>query len=207
MATSRGLLVPVVRNADAKSITDIAVEITDLADRARNKNLKPDEMEAGTFTVSNQGGIGGTQFAPIVFWPQVAILGVGGMMRRIYDPTVYDFLKPFQPMNEFITINAMILGFAQFLLVWNFVYSWYRGRAAKRNPWRANTLEWAAPSPPPHGNFDVPLQVYRGPYEYSSPESVQDFLPQYVSPEDVAAQRARHEQRLAGPPSIGGGAE
>ncbi len=76
VATSRGLLVPVVRHADAKNITDIAVEITDLADRARNKKLKPDEMEGGTFTVSNQGGIGGTQFAPIVFWPQVAILGV-----------------------------------------------------------------------------------------------------------------------------------
>jgi cytochrome c oxidase subunit 1 len=129
------------------------------------------------------------------FFP-MHILGIGGMMRRIYDPTVYDFLKPFQPMNEFITINAMILGFAQILLVYNLVYSWYRGRAAKRNPWRANTLEWVAPSPPPHGNFDMPLQVYRGPYEFSSPESVQDFLPQNVSPDEVAAQRARHEQRV-----------
>lgn len=128
------------------------------------------------------------------FFP-MHILGIGGMMRRIYDPNVYDFLKPFQPMNEFITINAMILGFAQFLLVYNLVHSWYRGRAAKRNPWRANTLEWTAPSPPPHGNFDMPLHVYRGPYEYSSPESVQDYLPQNVSPEEVAAQRARHEQR------------
>jgi cytochrome c oxidase subunit 1 len=138
------------------------------------------------------------------FFP-MHILGVGGMMRRIYDPTVYDFLKPFQPMNEFITINAMILGFAQFLLVYNMVYSWYRGRAAKRNPWRANTLEWVAPSPPPHGNFDMPLHVYRGPYEYSSPESVQDFLPQNVAPEEVVAQRARHEKRLAASQSREGG--
>ena len=74
--TPRGLLVPVVRNTDRKSISQIAAEITDLADRARNKKLKPDEMEGGTFTVSNQGGIGGVGFTPIVFWPQAAILGV-----------------------------------------------------------------------------------------------------------------------------------
>ncbi|MBW2431385.1 MAG: 2-oxo acid dehydrogenase subunit E2 [Deltaproteobacteria bacterium] len=74
--TPRGLLVPVVRNADRKSISRLAAEISDLADRARNKKLKPDEMEGGTFTLSNQGGIGGIGFTPIVFWPQAAILGV-----------------------------------------------------------------------------------------------------------------------------------
>ncbi len=74
--TPRGLLVPVVRNADQKSISQLAAEISDLADRARNKKLKPDEMEGGTFTLSNQGGIGGVGFTPIVFWPQAAILGV-----------------------------------------------------------------------------------------------------------------------------------
>ncbi|MCZ7557925.1 MAG: cbb3-type cytochrome c oxidase subunit I [Bacteroidia bacterium] len=130
------------------------------------------------------------------FFP-MHILGVGGMMRRIYDPTVYDFLKPFQPMNEFITINAILLGFAQFILVANLFYSWFYGRKAKRNPWRANTLEWQAPSPPPHGNFDTELRVYRGPYEYSSPESVQDYLPQTVSPDDVAAQWEHHRARQA----------
>lgn len=128
------------------------------------------------------------------FFP-MHILGIGGMMRRIYDPTVYDFLKPMQPMNEFITINAIVLGFAQFILVAALVHSLWKGRAAKRNPWRANTLEWQAPSPPPHGNFDVPLHVYRGPYEYSSPESVQDYLPQTVSPEDVRRQMAEHRAR------------
>jgi len=130
------------------------------------------------------------------FFP-MHILGVGGMMRRIYDPTVYDFLKPFQPMNEFITINAMILGFAQFILVANLAYSWFRGPKAKRNPWRANSLEWQAPSPPPHGNFDSVLRVYRGPYEYSAPESVQDYLPQTVSPEELEQQMKHHLAREA----------
>ena len=74
--TPRGLLVPVVRHAGEKSISQLAVEIADLAERARSKKLKPDEMEGGTFTISNQGGIGGVGFTPIVFWPQAAILGV-----------------------------------------------------------------------------------------------------------------------------------
>ena len=55
---------------------DLAVEVLDLADRASNKRVTPDELEGGTFTISNQGGIGGTDFTPIVFWPQAAILGV-----------------------------------------------------------------------------------------------------------------------------------
>ena len=74
--TSRGLLVPVVRNAEAKSITDLALEIADLADRARSKKVTAAEMEGGTFTISNQGGIGGVGFTPIILWPQVAILGI-----------------------------------------------------------------------------------------------------------------------------------
>ena len=74
--TPRGLLVPVIRNADRKSILALAGAIADLANRARSKKIKPDEMEGGTFTISNQGGIGGVGFTPIVLWPQVAILGI-----------------------------------------------------------------------------------------------------------------------------------
>lgn len=74
--TPRGLLVPVVRDADRKSIVDLAMAIGDLSARARGKKITPDEMEGGTFTISNQGGIGGVGFTPIVLWPQVAILGV-----------------------------------------------------------------------------------------------------------------------------------
>ena len=92
--TPRGLLVPVVRNADQKSISQIAAEIADLAERARNKKLKPDEMEGGTFTISNQGGIGGVNFTPIVFWPQAAILGVS---RTAVKPRYID--GEFQPRS------------------------------------------------------------------------------------------------------------
>ena len=75
-ATERGLLVPVIRNAESKSIQELAVETVDLATRARSKKIKTNEMEGGTFTISNQGGIGGVAFTPIVLWPQAAILGV-----------------------------------------------------------------------------------------------------------------------------------
>lgn len=74
--TERGLLVPVVREADRRNITEIATMLGDLAARARDRKLKPDEMQGATFTISNLGGIGGTAFTPIVNWPQVAILGV-----------------------------------------------------------------------------------------------------------------------------------
>ena len=74
--TERGLLVPVIRDADRKNITEISIELDDLAARARERKLKPDEMQGASFSISNLGGIGGTGFSPIVNWPEVAILGV-----------------------------------------------------------------------------------------------------------------------------------
>ena len=74
--TDRGLLVPVIRNADEKNITQIAVELNQLAEKARERKLTADDMSGGSITISNLGGIGGTYFTPIVNWPEVAILGV-----------------------------------------------------------------------------------------------------------------------------------
>ncbi len=74
--TERGLLVPVIRDADRKNVLEIARELADLARRAREKQISPDEMKGGNFTVSNLGGIGGTLFTPVIYHPQVAILGV-----------------------------------------------------------------------------------------------------------------------------------
>ena len=111
------------------------------------------------------------------FFP-MHFLGVGGHMRRIYNPLQYEFLMPLQHWNVFITVSALLLGAAQFIFLWNFVYSLIAGKKAEQNPWKANTLEWSAPTPPPHGNFPVQPVVYRGPYEYSSPEVKEDWLPQ-----------------------------
>lgn len=75
--TPRGLLVPVLRDVDQKGLIDIAVEIGEVAKKARDRKLGPDALSGGTFTISNLGGLGTTYFTPIVNWPQVAILGVG----------------------------------------------------------------------------------------------------------------------------------
>src|SRR5262249_49369654 len=74
--TDRGLLVPVIKNADRKNIVQISVELTELAEKARNRKIALDEMQGGTFSISNLGGIGGTYFTPIVNAPEVAILGI-----------------------------------------------------------------------------------------------------------------------------------
>jgi cytochrome c oxidase subunit 1 len=116
-------------------------------------------------------------FFNMTFFP-MHFLGVGGHMRRIYNPNQYEFLESFAGLNEFITVSALLLGASQIFFVINFIGSLFWGRRAERNPWQANTLEWDAPSPPPHGNFEVTPTVYRGPYEYSVPEVQEDYLPQ-----------------------------
>jgi len=74
--TDRGLLVPVIRDVDKKNIVELAVELSQLSKKARDKKLAPADMEGGTFTITNLGGIGGVGFTPIVNFPEVAILGL-----------------------------------------------------------------------------------------------------------------------------------
>jgi cytochrome c oxidase subunit 1 len=112
------------------------------------------------------------------FFP-MHIIGVAGHMRRIFNPHQYEFLQPIVHWNEIITYGAFVLAASQLIIVVNFFWSLVAGKKAERNPWHANTLEWEAPTPPPHGNFPGPLPtVYRGPYEYSSPLVPEDYLPQ-----------------------------
>jgi cytochrome c oxidase subunit 1 len=133
----------------------------------------------------------------LVFFP-MHNLGLAGHMRRIYDPNQYSFLQPLQGANTFISVALFALVTAQALYALNFFISIFRGREAGPNPWNANSLEWSAPSPPPHGNFsEVPI-VYRGPYEYSAPDAADDFLPQWTP----GAQRT--DVRPASPGEPGG---
>jgi pyruvate dehydrogenase E2 component (dihydrolipoamide acetyltransferase) len=84
--TPRGLLVPVIREVDQKNILDLAVELGQLAEKARDRKLAPAEMQGGVFSITNLGGIGGTNFTPIVNSPEVAILGVArGSMEPVYN--------------------------------------------------------------------------------------------------------------------------
>ncbi len=117
-----------------------------------------------------------------VFFP-MHILGIGGMMRRIYDYTQYPHLSHFQGLNAFMSVSAFVLGASTLLFLFNLFWSMFKGEKAGMNPWRSNTLEWTVPSPPGHGNFAETPHVFRGPYEYSAPGHHEDFWPQNEPPE------------------------
>ena len=106
-------------------------------------------------------------------------IGIAGHMRRIYTATEYEFLKPLQPINEFITYSAFVLGASQLIFFANFLWSAFKGPKATENPWNAAGLEWTTPSPPVHGNWpgDIP-EVHRWPYDYSVPDAERDFVMQ-----------------------------
>ncbi len=108
------------------------------------------------------------------------IIGLHGHPRRIADPTVYEFLNASGVigMNQFMTVNAILLGLAQLPFAGNFFYSLVAGKKAGANPWNANTLEWSTESPPPHHNFPETPVVHHGAYEYSVPQMDRDFVMQ-----------------------------
>ena len=118
-------------------------------------------------------------FFNLTFFP-MHNLGMGGHMRRIYDPTQYSFLQHMSPLNKFISISAFALGAVQLIFAANFLLSLWRGKKAAANPWDDNGLEWTTPNPAPHGNWDRVPTVYRGPYEFSHPQAQGDTLPQHV---------------------------
>jgi cytochrome c oxidase subunit 1 len=129
------------------------------------------------------------------FWPTLVffnltflpmfVLGFAGHHRRIANPQFFEALRDpaLVRMQWLATVGAVGMLGAQIPFLVNLVWSALRGAPAGENPWRANTLEWTTPSPPPHGNFAGPPIVYRGPYEYSVPGRSEDWWPQTLAPE------------------------
>ena len=115
------------------------------------------------------------------FYP-MHILGAAGFPRRYADPYHYESFYHLLPLNKFITWCAIGMVASQIFFAWNFISSIFTGKEVGRNPWGANSLEWFAPTPPGHGNFDKQPVVYRGPYEYGSPEVATDNYPQWQPP-------------------------
>jgi cytochrome c oxidase subunit 1 len=111
--------------------------------------------------------------------------GLQGMPRRYYAFTSYSYLEQAANSNMMVTMVAFTLISGQFIFMFNFLWSLMKGRTASANPWRATTLEWTAPSPPPHGNWEVAPVVYRWPYEYSADGADEDFTPQSVPADEV----------------------
>ena len=122
-----------------------------------------------------------------IFLP-IHYLGFLGVPRRYFEMADTSFIpQSAETLNAFITVVALIVGFAQVVFIFNMVWSAYKGRQASRNPWGATTLEWQTPEfPPGHGNWgSAPPVVYRWAYDYSVPGADQDFLPQNLPPDRV----------------------
>lgn len=112
-----------------------------------------------------------------VFFPML-IQGMYGMQRRLAVPVEQSHNLPVQGWSLIIGIAAATLFVGQIPFLINFFWSLRSGEVAGENPWNATTLEWACPSPPPHGNFATEPEVFRGPYEYSVPGHKTDYWPQ-----------------------------
>jgi len=112
-----------------------------------------------------------------VFMPMM-FEGMAGVSRRLFDPTVYETGAAVHGLTMLTSWSAWGLALAQIPFIINFFWSMRKEERAEENPWQATTLEWAAPTPPPHGNFAEPPVVHRGPYDYSVPGAESDFSPQ-----------------------------
>ena len=117
-------------------------------------------------------------------------LGFLGVPRRYYSIGGTDFIpESAHSLNVGITLAALIVGAFQFVFLYNLIWSYFKGKPAGSNPWRATTLEWQTPdTPPKHGNFGANLPVvYRWAYDYSVPGAAEDFIPQNQPPAKKAA--------------------
>jgi cytochrome c oxidase subunit 1 len=122
---------------------------------------------------------GSLVFMNVVFMP-FFLMGLAGVSRRLYDGGAsYAHAQGVLHWNVVSSFGAWALALAQLPFIFNFFWSAFRGERVSANPWEATTLEWAAPSPPPHGNFETPPVAHRGPYEYSVPGAPRDHVPQW----------------------------
>ncbi|MBM3450779.1 MAG: cytochrome c oxidase subunit I [Armatimonadetes bacterium] len=117
------------------------------------------------------------------FFPMY-ILGIGGMHRRIFSFEAFGYITRMHDINIVITISAFMIFIGGLVFAYNLIWSLTHGPNSADNPWRATTLEWSTPTPPPHGNWvgEVPA-VHRGAYEYSVPGAKDDYIPQWVTPQ------------------------
>ena len=137
----------------------------------------------------------------MVFFP-MHYIGIAGFPRRYYSWTNFEFTNLYTDLNMFVSVAAIITFTAQFIFIFNFFYSMYRGRKASLNPWNSNTLEWTTPLHPGHGNWpgEIPT-VYRGPHEYSRPDRELDYFPQHL-PDETAPVTAPQEGEQTAPTAV-----
>ncbi|MCH7869062.1 MAG: cbb3-type cytochrome c oxidase subunit I [Myxococcales bacterium] len=117
-----------------------------------------------------------------IFMPMM-FEGMAGVSRRLFDPTIYVTGEAAHGLTIMTSWSAWGLALAQVPFIINFFWSMRKQEMAEDNPWQATTLEWATPTPPPHGNFPETVVAYSGPYEYSVPGAERDFSPQFIKQE------------------------
>tara|TARA_Y100000741_G_scaffold46687_1_gene32291 strand:- start:516 stop:1043 length:528 start_codon:yes stop_codon:yes gene_type:complete len=120
-------------------------------------------------------------------------LGFVGVPRRYYEMYESPYMEiSTNYLNQFITVTALIVGFAQILFLYNIIVSSKFGKKAENNPWKACSLEWRTPEVPPgHGNFGNELPVvYRWAYDFNVPGAKEDYIPQDISPSEVPDAKA-----------------
>lgn len=132
----------------------------------------------------------------LVFFP-MHYIGIAGFPRRYYSWTNFDTFSGFFDLNMLVSIAAIVTFAAQFIFLFNFFYSMFRGSKATANPWNSNTLEWTTPRNPGHGNWpgEIP-SVYRWPYDYSKPGAKDDFIPQTIPYTETPESNLPHENEL-----------
>jgi cytochrome c oxidase subunit 1 len=139
--------------------------------------------------------------AYLTFFP-MHFIGLSGVPRRYYAFTQFHLAEQWLDLNVIITAAAITGILAQFIFLYNFIFSALYGKRAPQNPWNSNTLEWTTPVKHYHGNWVGPIPaVYRWPYEYSNPQHPVpvDYVPMHVSDEDIKNGRKYWEEKAAEP--------
>jgi len=133
----------------------------------------------------------------LVFFP-LHYIGIAGFPRRYYSFTSFDAFSTFTDLNSFVTVAAIFTFGAQFIFLFNFFYSIFRGKLAPANPWKSTTLEWTTPRFPGHGNWEGEIpSVYRWAYDYSKPGAEDDFIPQHIPLSQTPESNFPEEEELA----------
>jgi cytochrome c oxidase subunit I len=132
----------------------------------------------------------------LVFFP-MHYIGIAGFPRRYYSFTNFETFSGFTDLNTLVSVAAVLTLTAQFIFLFNFFYSMFRGKIAPANPWKSTTLEWTTPRNPGHGNWpgEIPA-VYRWPYDYSKPGAKEDYIPQTVPYSETPESNLPHENEL-----------
>jgi cytochrome c oxidase subunit I len=132
----------------------------------------------------------------LVFFP-MHYIGIAGFPRRYYVWTNFETFNSFHDLNMLVSTAAVVTLGAQFIFLFNFFYSIWRGRLASANPWGSTTLEWTTPRHPQHGNWpgEIP-HVYRWPYDYSKPGAKEDYIPQTIPYSETPESNMPHENEL-----------